>query len=81
LPGYEVQGWLGLTAPAGTPKEVIERMNVLMGQAIADPALREALERQGMTPRGMSPSELTAYIAADRTRWAEWIRTANIQPE
>jgi tripartite-type tricarboxylate transporter receptor subunit TctC len=81
LPGFEVEGWLGLTAPTGTPREVVARMNALLAQAVADPAFRSALERQGMTPRAMTPEAMGAFISADRARWADWIRKARIEPE
>ena len=53
----------------------------LLAQAIADPAFRAALERQGMTPRAMAPEAMTAFIASDRARWADWVRRARIEPE
>lgn len=81
IAGYEVEGWLGLTAPAGTPRAVIERMNSLVAGALADPAIRAALEKQGMNPRTMRADELKAFMAADQKRWAEWVRLAKILPQ
>ena len=81
IPGYEVEGWLGLTAPAGTPRAVIERMNTLVAGALADPAIKAALEKQGMSPRTMRADELKAFMAADQKRWAEWVRLAKIPPQ
>ncbi len=81
IPGFEVQGWIGLTAPAGTPAPVIARMNALIGEALADPGVAEALVRQGMAPRAMTVAALRDFIEADRGRWREWVRIAGIQPE
>ncbi len=81
LPGFEVQGWLGLSAPAGTPSAIIARMNGLIREANADASFREALERLGMTVRSLSPDEHAAFVAADRERWAEWVRIARIVPQ
>ncbi len=81
LPGFDVQGWLGLTAPAGTPDEVVKRMSALVADAVTDQDVRGALERQGMTPQVMSPSVLRTHMVADRARWAEWVKTAGIEPE
>ncbi|MFN0164433.1 MAG: Bug family tripartite tricarboxylate transporter substrate binding protein [Burkholderiales bacterium] len=81
IPGYEVEGWIGLTAPAGTPRAVIERMNALIAGALADPAIKGALEKQGMNPRVMRADELKTFIAADQKRWAEWVRLAKIPPQ
>lgn len=80
LPGFEVQGWLGLAAPKGTPVAIIERMNELLRAALAEPAVREQLERQGMAVRAQSASEHTRFVETDRQRWAEWVRIAKIQP-
>lgn len=81
IPGYEVEGWLGLTAPAGTPRVVIERMSALAAAAVADPAIKAALEKQGMSPRAMRADELKAFMVADQKRWAEWVRLAKIAPQ
>ena len=81
LPGFEVEGWLGLTAPAGTPRDVVSRMNALMAQALSNADFRTALERQGLTPQPMTPEAMTGFIQQDRARWADWIRKARIEPE
>ena len=79
--GFEVQGWLGLAAPAGTPRAVLERMNALAREAVQDPAIRGALERQGMIPQSGSLAEHRSFVQADRQRWAEWVRVAKIAPQ
>ncbi len=81
IPGYEVEGWLGLTAPVGTPRAVLERMSALAASAVADPAIKAALEKQGMSPRAMRADELKTFMAADQKRWAEWVRLAKIAPQ
>ena len=81
IPGYEVEGWLGLTAPAGTPPAVIARVSGLVAAAVADPAIKAALEKQGMNPRAMRADELKAFMVADQKRWAEWVRLAKIAPQ
>ena len=81
LPGFEMEGWIGLTAPAGTPAPVVARMNALMREAATDPAARDALEKAGMRVRAMSVEEFTAFLKADRARWEEWVRIARIEPQ
>jgi tripartite-type tricarboxylate transporter receptor subunit TctC len=81
LPGYQVQGWIGLHAPAGTPRAVIEQVSKLTQQAAADDAVRKALEGRGMTVAGMAPEAMRAFVAEDVKRWAEWVRLAGIQPQ
>lgn len=80
LPGFEMQGWLGMSAPRGTPPAIVERMNGLMRDALAEQSVRTALEKQGMTVRASSALEHSAFVAADRLRWAEWVRIAKIKP-
>lgn len=80
LPGFEVQGWLGLSAPKGTPDAIVTRVNALIRDAQNDTSVRDILERQGMTVRTLSPQEHSSYVAADRARWAEWVRIARIAP-
>ncbi|WP_427305990.1 Bug family tripartite tricarboxylate transporter substrate binding protein [Cupriavidus sp. H39] len=81
MQGLEVQGWLGLAAPAGTPEDVVRRMSALVSEAIDDPNVRTALERQGMTPQAMTPAALRAHMVADRSRWAGWVKAAGIEAE
>ena len=81
IAGYEVEGWFGLTAPAGVPRAVVLRMAALVAGAIADPTVKAALERQGLVPRGMGPDEMKAFMASDQKRWAEWVRIAKIAPQ
>ncbi|MEJ8850779.1 Bug family tripartite tricarboxylate transporter substrate binding protein [Variovorax rhizosphaerae] len=81
LPGFDMQTWLGLSARAGTPPEVIKRMGEYLRSATAEPAIRDALMKQGMTPRTSTPQEHTFFVAAERTRWAEFVRIADIKPQ
>ncbi len=81
LPGYSMDGWLGLSAPAGTPKPVLDRMNALLRDALADPTIKSNLESRGLVPTPMTLDEQKAWVIADRKRWVEWARIAKIQPE
>lgn len=81
LPGFEIQSWIGLAAPVDTPTPIVERMNAMLRQALADTGVRTSLEKLGMTVQAMSVQELTDFSAADRKRWAEWVRFAKIDPQ
>lgn len=81
LPGFEVQSWIGIAAPADTPTPIVEKMNAVMRQALSDPGVRGALEKLGMTVQPMAIQELTDFVAADRKRWAEWVRISKIEPQ
>jgi len=76
-----VQGWFGLTAPAGTPRPILERMQALLKDAVADPALAEAVTRQGLTPGFLDGAAMDRFLVEDRVRWREWVRIAGIEPE
>ncbi|MBM3345847.1 MAG: tripartite tricarboxylate transporter substrate binding protein [Betaproteobacteria bacterium] len=79
LAGFEVQGWSGLTTNKGSPMAAVERMNGLLRAMQTDPEFKELLERQGMvvTPTP-SVAEHAKFAAAERVRWAEWVKLAKI---
>ena len=56
VPGYEATIWLGIMAPTGTPKEIVDRLNAEIGKIIAKPAIREAWAKQGAVPMTMTPA-------------------------
>jgi len=79
LPGYEAMPWLGLVAPAGTPKAVVDRLHREVVKVLADPDLRERLKGWGLDPIGNSPDEFAAFIAEDVKKWERVIREAQIK--
>jgi tripartite-type tricarboxylate transporter receptor subunit TctC len=80
LPGYEATIWLGIMAPAGTPKAVVDKLNVEINKVLGRPETREAWAQQGATPLVMTPAEFDAYLRADIDKWAKVIETAGIKP-
>ena len=74
LKGYEVSNWLGVLAPAGTPKDVIATLNAAIGRAMATPALRQQLVALGIEPASGGPEEFTALIRAELPKWAEIVK-------
>jgi tripartite-type tricarboxylate transporter receptor subunit TctC len=81
VPGYEAVGWYGIAAPAGVPQAIIERMNAVINELIARPALAQRLSAQGADPLPMTPAAFGARIETDRARWTQVIREARIQPD
>jgi tripartite-type tricarboxylate transporter receptor subunit TctC len=81
LPGYSMDGWLGLSAPAGTPKPILDRMNVLLRNALAEPEIKESFESRGLIPNAVTIEEQKAWVVADRERWVEWAGIAKIEPQ
>jgi tripartite-type tricarboxylate transporter receptor subunit TctC len=74
LPGFENAGWFGLMAPAGTPREVIERIQRDSAKILLADEFRGKLAQQGMTPVANSPAEFSAAIREESARWAKIVK-------
>jgi tripartite-type tricarboxylate transporter receptor subunit TctC len=81
LPGFLFNSWFTIMAPAGTPKEIIDRLNAEAIKALSDPEVRERFNAQGLTPRGTSPEELARATREQLARYAQLIKDANIKAE
>jgi tripartite-type tricarboxylate transporter receptor subunit TctC len=79
VPGYEATIWLGLMAPAGTPKPIVDKLNAEVNKVLSRPETKEAWAKQGVVPIIMSPSEFDTYLRADIEKWAKLIQTAGIK--
>ena len=74
--GFEASSWFGLLAPAGTPAEIVNRLQQETAKALGAPALKERLLSQGAIPSGMSPADFTKLIAAETKKWAEVVKAS-----
>jgi len=74
LVGYDVSNWLGLLAPAGTPKDVLSTLHAALGRAMATPALKQQLTALGIEPTFGSPEEFAALIRAELPKWAALVK-------
>lgn len=81
LPGFEFNSWFAVMAPAGTPKDIVNRLNAELVKALADPEVRNHLIAQGLTPRGSTPAELGVATKAQLAKYARLIKQANITVE
>ena len=81
LPGAEVLVWYGLLAPAGTPREVIARLNAEVVKAMARAEIRARFLEAGSDPASSTPEEFSRMIRADLAKWKQVISTANIKVE
>jgi tripartite-type tricarboxylate transporter receptor subunit TctC len=74
VPGYEVNLWSGVIAPAGLPRPILERLNKAVNAAIVAPGTRERFEQLGSEGGGGTPEEFAALIRSDSAKWAEVVR-------
>jgi tripartite-type tricarboxylate transporter receptor subunit TctC len=79
LPGFEALTWMGLSAPAGTPKEVVERLNLSVQRASADTRYRAALFARGMPPTPTTPEGYAELIRTDLAKWGAVIKAGDIK--
>ena len=81
VPGYEASSWFGILAPAGTPKDIVTRLNAESMKALQMREVQESLTRQGMDPAGSTPAELDAYLRAEIAKWTRVVKEAGIKPD
>ena len=74
--GFEATSWFGLLAPAGTPADIVQRIQQESAKALASPALRERLLSQGAIPGGMPPAEFGRFIATETKKWAAVVKAS-----
>ncbi|WP_341915175.1 tripartite tricarboxylate transporter substrate binding protein [Polaromonas sp. YR568] len=79
VPGYEATIWLGLMAPRGTPKAVVDRLNEAVSKIASQPEVRQLWVKQGAVPLVMTPEVFDNYIRDDITKWSRVIKTAGIK--
>lgn len=82
LRGYEVTGWYGVMAPAGTPREVINRLHADVTKALTHAEVRQTLGSFGLEPVGTnSPEEFTAYLRAEISKWAKVVKVSGAKAD
>jgi tripartite-type tricarboxylate transporter receptor subunit TctC len=81
VPGYEVSVLNGLGVPAGTPPEIIAKLNNEISQGLADPTIKQRLGDLGLTPQETSPDQLKVLIAEEIGKWSKVVKFAGIKPD
>jgi tripartite-type tricarboxylate transporter receptor subunit TctC len=81
VPGYETTIWLGLMAPTGTPKAIVDKLNAEINKVLSRPDVIAAWDKQGAVPLAMSPAEFDKYLRADIDKWADVVKSAGLKPE
>jgi len=79
-PGFEAKSWFGLVAPAGTPTDVIEKINHDVGKTLSDPSFaKDFLAAQGLEPILSTPAQFAAFIRSETVKWGKVVKDANIK--
>jgi tripartite-type tricarboxylate transporter receptor subunit TctC len=81
LPGYETGIWLGLMAPAGTPRPVLERLNVEVAKVLNSPEVKKSWGEQGAAPMSMSIDQFDKFLREDIVKWATVVKTTGMKVE
>ena len=81
VPGYELTVWFGLVAPAGTPREVVQKLNAEVAKILAMPDVRERFMAQGVEPQGSTPEQFAEHIKAQMAKWARVVQDAGVKAE
>jgi len=81
LPGYEVSGWYGILAPAGTPKTAINALNQAVRAALGKPELKSKLLAAGVETVDTTPEQFRQFLLAEINKWGKVVRTLNITTE
>ena len=74
LTGFEASSWFGILAPAGTPPDIVGRLQQEIAKALASPAVKDKLVAQGADPVGNTPEQFAAHIQAETRKWAKVVK-------
>ena len=81
VPGYEASVWLALLAPAGTPRDIVARLNIEVAKVLNAPQTRQALHDAGVESTPSTPEAMSAYMAQELARWGKVVKDAGIKLE
>ena len=79
IPGFALDQWYGLLAPAAVPKEIVGRLHAEIAKMVADPAAKERLMTMGLDPVGSTPEVFAAYLQTETVKWGKLVREAGIR--
>jgi len=74
VPGYEATIWLGLMAPTGTPKPIIDKLNAAVNEAVKRGDIVKLWTEQGAVPMSMTPEQFDKFLRGDIVKWAEVVK-------
>ena len=76
VPGYEASAWFGVSAPKGTPRDVVEKLNVAINQLLVDPKIQKRLAELGGTPIPGTPEDFGKLISNETQKWEKVVKTS-----
>jgi tripartite-type tricarboxylate transporter receptor subunit TctC len=79
VPGYEATIWLGLMAPKGTPKTIVDKLNEAVSKIASQADVKQQWAKQGAVPLVMNPAAFDKYLQDDIAKWSNVIKSANIK--
>ncbi|MBD9667440.1 tripartite tricarboxylate transporter substrate binding protein [Variovorax sp. VRV01] len=80
-PGFEVNSWVGLLAPAGTPRAVVDRLQAEVRKAVTEPAFQQRLREQGLTGIANTPEQFAAVLRTEQDKWTRLVRDRRLSLE
>lgn len=78
--GFEIRGWYGVLAPAGTPRPIVTRFNSEMNKVLASGAASQTLRQRGLEPAPVSPEEFGKFLSSEVVRWSKAVKEYNVKP-
>jgi tripartite-type tricarboxylate transporter receptor subunit TctC len=78
VPGYSAGIWMGMLAPAGTPKEIVDKLSGAANEALRTPEVQKMMQAQGVDPLGGSAAEFARFVDAELEKWADVVKTAGV---
>jgi tripartite-type tricarboxylate transporter receptor subunit TctC len=81
VPGYDLSVWFGVLAPAGTPREIVQRLNAEIVKILQSPEVKERFLKQGVDVQTGTPEQFDAFVKSEVARWAKVIKDAGIRAD
>jgi len=78
VPGYDASAWVGLMAPAGTPKDIVDKLQQALAQSLRDPAIVAKINGMGVVPGGQPPAEFARFMSAEREKYRKLVETTGL---
>ena len=79
MPDILIENWYGMIAPGGTPEKIVDELNRITNEAMADPGVKAKLADQGLTVAGNTPAHFRSFIETESRKWAKVIKDAGLQ--